>query len=300
MAGRDAAIAAALLHRYLDVGALGPSPDMYENTWQVPGKLLSAFAEAEREKRAKIIAAEGEQLAADQLGAASDVIMAHPPTLPAAEVPAAVGQGADGAPTTGRDEPSIQSGRDSRSAPMTQPPPPTEPFAQHPRLAELVTALGFRRYPLFLAGLLYEEPGGPLRQATAVASRDGDLVAYDAGEVFEHAGRVPTSRLFDDDLTGRSPKILVDALADRNQAFFAHEVAAWTKGRRSVNEVGIELLHHWFLPQRSAPPAITGSEVLGVVPLEVTDTLLEAFRRLADRHERGFMVEHVMELLATS
>jgi hypothetical protein len=35
------------------------------------------------------------------------------------------------------------------------------------------------------------------------------------------------------------------------------------------------------------------SEVLGVVPLE-------AFRRLADRHERGFMVEHVMELLAAT
>src|SRR4029450_8337630 len=38
-------------------------------------------AEAEREKRAKIIAAEGEQLAADQLGAASDVMMAHPLAL---------------------------------------------------------------------------------------------------------------------------------------------------------------------------------------------------------------------------
>jgi hypothetical protein len=45
---------------------------------------------------------------------------------------------------------------------------------------------------------------------------------------------------------------------------------------------------------------ITGSEVLGVVPLEVTDALLEAFRRLADHHERGFMVEHVMELLAAT
>jgi hypothetical protein len=183
---------------------------------------------------------------------------------------------------------------------MTQPAEPTEPFAQHPRLAELVTALGFRRYPLFLAGLLYEEPGGPLRRATAVASHDGDLVAYDAGEVFEHAGRVPASRLFDDELTGRSPKTLVDALADRNQAFFAHEVAAWTRGRRSVNEVGIELLHHWFLPHQAPPLAITRSEVLGVVPLEVTDALLDEFRRLADRHERGFMVEHVMELLATS
>ena len=92
----------------------------------------------------------------------------------------------------------------------------------------------------------------------------------------------------------------MDALADRNQAFFAREVAAWTRGRRSVNEIGIELLHHWFPPQRSAPPAITGSDVLGVVPLEVTDALLDTFRRLADRHQRGLLVEHVMELLATS
>ncbi|HEV2920078.1 MAG TPA: hypothetical protein VG673_12680 [Actinomycetota bacterium] len=183
---------------------------------------------------------------------------------------------------------------------MTRPPPPTEPFAQHSRLSELVTALGFRRYPLFLTGLLYQEPGGPLRRAAAVASRDGDLVAYDTGEVVEPAGHLPTSRLFDDDLTGRSPKTLVDALADRNQAFFAHEVAAWTGGRRSINEVAIELLHHWFAPQRSAPLAITGSEVLGVVPLEVTDALLDEFRRLADHHERGFMVEQVMELLGTS
>jgi hypothetical protein len=183
---------------------------------------------------------------------------------------------------------------------MTHSPQPTERFAQHSRLAELVTALGFRRYPLFLTGLLYEEPGGPLRRVAAVVSRDGDLVAYDAGEVVEDAGRVPASRLFDDDLTGRSPKTLVDALADRNQAFFAHEVAAWTRGRHSVNEVGIELLHHWFLPQGSAPPAITGSEVLGVVPLEVTDALLDTLRRLADHHQRGLLVEQVMELLATS
>ena len=39
------ALAAVLLYRYVDVGALGPLPDMYENTWQVPGKLLSAYAE---------------------------------------------------------------------------------------------------------------------------------------------------------------------------------------------------------------------------------------------------------------
>ena len=37
-----------------------------------------------------------------------------------------------------------------------------------------------------------------------------------------------------------------------------------------------------------------------MVPLEVTDALLDEFHRLADRHERGFMVEQVMELLATS
>ena len=77
-------------------------------------------------------------------------------------------------------------------------------------------------------------------------------------------------------------------------------MASWTRGRRSINEVGIELLHHWFLPQGSAPPAITGSEVLGVVPLEVTDALLDSLRRLADHHQRGLLVEQVMELLATS
>src|SRR3954462_4687411 len=40
-----------------------------------------AEAEAEREKRAKIIAAEGEALAAGELGHASDVMMAHPLAL---------------------------------------------------------------------------------------------------------------------------------------------------------------------------------------------------------------------------
>jgi hypothetical protein len=39
------ALAAVLVYRYIDVGPLGPFPDMYENTWQVPGKLLSAYAE---------------------------------------------------------------------------------------------------------------------------------------------------------------------------------------------------------------------------------------------------------------
>jgi regulator of protease activity HflC (stomatin/prohibitin superfamily) len=51
---------------------------------QLPDSMQRAMArqaEAEREKRAKIIAAEGESLAADRLGAASDVMMAHPLAL---------------------------------------------------------------------------------------------------------------------------------------------------------------------------------------------------------------------------
>ena len=39
------ALGAVVLYRYVDVGALGPIPDLYEPTWQVPGKLLSAYAE---------------------------------------------------------------------------------------------------------------------------------------------------------------------------------------------------------------------------------------------------------------
>ena len=107
------------------------------------------------------------------------------------------------------------------------------------------------------------------------------------------------SLLSDDDLAERSEQARRDALADLNRMFFAQEVAAWTKGRRSVNEIGIELLERWFVPD-TPPLAIAGSEVLRVVPLEVTDALLEAFRRLADGQERGFIVDHVIELLATS
>ena len=40
------ALGAVLLYRYVNVGAIGPIPDLYEPTWQVPGKLLSAYAEA--------------------------------------------------------------------------------------------------------------------------------------------------------------------------------------------------------------------------------------------------------------
>jgi regulator of protease activity HflC (stomatin/prohibitin superfamily) len=51
---------------------------------QLPDTMKRAMArqaEAEREKRAKIIAAEGESLAAAALGDASDVMMAHPLAL---------------------------------------------------------------------------------------------------------------------------------------------------------------------------------------------------------------------------
>ncbi len=39
------ALGGVLLYRYVDVGALGPLPNMYEPTWAVPGKLASAYAE---------------------------------------------------------------------------------------------------------------------------------------------------------------------------------------------------------------------------------------------------------------
>lgn len=180
---------------------------------------------------------------------------------------------------------------------MTQTSETTEPFAQHPRLAEVVHGLRFQRYPLFLTGLVYEHPDGPLRRSSAVATSAGDLVAIDRGEFFEYAGQVPTSRLFDDDdFVERPERVRMEALADLNQAFFAREVAAWTQGHRSVNEIGIGLLRHWLAPEE--PPAtITRSEVLGVVPLEVTDALLDTLRTQADRHERGFVVEQIMQLL---
>jgi hypothetical protein len=44
-------------------------------------RAMARQAEAEREKRAKIIAAEGESLAAAALGEASDTMMAHPLAL---------------------------------------------------------------------------------------------------------------------------------------------------------------------------------------------------------------------------
>jgi len=39
------AVGAVVLYRYVDVGAIGPIPNLYEPTWQPPGKLPSAYAE---------------------------------------------------------------------------------------------------------------------------------------------------------------------------------------------------------------------------------------------------------------
>jgi hypothetical protein len=51
-------------------------------SWEVRSNLLDPYqAEAEREKRAKIISAQGESLAAAALGDASDIMMAHPLAL---------------------------------------------------------------------------------------------------------------------------------------------------------------------------------------------------------------------------
>jgi hypothetical protein len=41
-----ASFAAVMVYRYVDVGSIGPIPNMYEPTWQTNEKLLSAYAEA--------------------------------------------------------------------------------------------------------------------------------------------------------------------------------------------------------------------------------------------------------------
>jgi hypothetical protein len=41
-----ASFAAVMVYRYVDVGAIGPIPNMYEPSWQTNEKLLSAYAEA--------------------------------------------------------------------------------------------------------------------------------------------------------------------------------------------------------------------------------------------------------------
>ena len=40
------AAVAVTLYTYVNVGQLGPLPNLYENTWHEPGKIASAIAEA--------------------------------------------------------------------------------------------------------------------------------------------------------------------------------------------------------------------------------------------------------------
>jgi glucan phosphoethanolaminetransferase (alkaline phosphatase superfamily) len=40
------AVVAVTLYTYVNVGELGPLPNLYENTWHQPGKIVSAIAEA--------------------------------------------------------------------------------------------------------------------------------------------------------------------------------------------------------------------------------------------------------------
>ena len=39
------AVGAVVLYRYVNIGPIGPIPNLYEPSWQVPGKVASVFAE---------------------------------------------------------------------------------------------------------------------------------------------------------------------------------------------------------------------------------------------------------------
>ena len=180
---------------------------------------------------------------------------------------------------------------------MTQPPQPTEPFAQHSRLAELVTALGFRRYPLFLPGSSTRNRGVRCR-ATAVASRDGDLVLRRRRGVRAPRARPDLAavrrrphRAVPEDPGGRlgrpQPGVLRPRGGRLDRGPPQHQRDRHRAAGALVPARAATARHHPFRGARG-------------VPLEVTDALLDEFRRLADRHQRGFMVEQVMELLATS
>src|SRR6266568_1721512 len=107
---------------------------------QLPDSMQRAMArqaEAEREKRAKIIAAEGESLAADQLGAASDIMMAHPLALQLRNLQSLVEIGVDKNTTVVFPAPLMSTiqelagflARETAAATTTPPPPPPSPPA---------------------------------------------------------------------------------------------------------------------------------------------------------------------------
>jgi len=105
---------------------------------QLPESMKRAMArqaEAEREKRAKIIAAEGESLAADQLGAASDIMMAHPLALQLRNLQSLVEIGVDKNTTVVFPAPLMSTiqelgaflAREAAAITITPPPPPAPP-----------------------------------------------------------------------------------------------------------------------------------------------------------------------------
>jgi regulator of protease activity HflC (stomatin/prohibitin superfamily) len=101
---------------------------------QLPESMKRAMArqaEAEREKRAKIIAAEGESLAAGELGAASDIMMAHPLALQLRNLQSLVEIGVDKNTTVVFPAPLMSTIQElsgflarETAAVATQPPPP--------------------------------------------------------------------------------------------------------------------------------------------------------------------------------
>jgi regulator of protease activity HflC (stomatin/prohibitin superfamily) len=116
---------------------------------QLPDTMQRAMArqaEAEREKRAKIIAAEGEQLAADQLGAASDVMMAHPLALQLRNLQSLVELGVDKNTTVVFPAPLMSTIQElgnfltREQAAAATPPPPAPPPT--PAAAEVSAAVG--------------------------------------------------------------------------------------------------------------------------------------------------------------
>jgi hypothetical protein len=69
----------------------------------------------------------------------------------------------------------------------------------------------------------YQEPGGPLRRAAAVASRDGDLVATTPARRSSTHGASRPRGYSTTTSPGRSPQAPVDALADGHDRGFMVE-----------------------------------------------------------------------------
>jgi regulator of protease activity HflC (stomatin/prohibitin superfamily) len=116
---------------------------------QLPDSMQRAMArqaEAEREKRAKIIAAQGEALAAGELGRASDVMMAHPLALQLRNLQTMVEIGVDKNSTIMFPAPLMSTigeigtflGREAAAAASgpPRPPVPAEPVPADPVIAE--------------------------------------------------------------------------------------------------------------------------------------------------------------------